>query len=209
MRGATRVKLAVAGAVLPVAVWMGCTGDDPALTSGPDASAPADASTADTSQGDRDSAIVDAGTDTLASLCDAAVPGTGGRKLSCGDTTCDLDKQGESPPLQCCIGADASSGTCISPGDAQTCEPPKFNWVCSRSYQCPSPSPCCLGAEELTKTCPATAKAIDVRCIEVDAGCPSGIELCTGDPPETCRNGKTCQILQITNADKRVIGACL
>ena len=41
-----------------------------------------------------------------------------------------------------------------------------------------------------------------------DGGCPAGtIELCTG--PEPCKNGKTCQVLQILNGDKRVVGACL
>lgn len=205
-----RITVAVLAATLPVAMWMGCVGDDPSTSPGADsgvADGPVDASAPDTSA--LDGSVGDAGSDSSSTLCDAAVPGTGNRILQCGAVTCNLDQAGQNPPLSCCIGADPSSGTCISRNDAETCPSPKVDWVCSRSFQCPFPSPCCLSTPDLSSTCPATATMLETDCRgDGDGGCPAGnIELCTG--PEPCKNGKTCQVLQILNGDKRVVGACL
>lgn len=137
--------------------------------------------------------------------CELPSPSTGNRVMECGTGTCNLDVG--SPPPQCCEGTDASDGRCVD-GPAN-CPNDKFRWTCTRSFQCPFPSYCCLAASPPTPTCPPTARAIESSCIDPaqDAGCAGNIELCTGN--EGCRLGRKCQRLDILGPGTRSIGACL
>lgn len=181
------------------------TGDAGAETTDADASNDADAGA---SSPDADASPVDAATpDADAAPCRVPSPNTTTRLMECGSTTCDLDKT--SPPQHCCVAPDASAA-CVERG---TCAQGNFSWECTRAFQCPFPSACCLTIKNLKPTCPPTAEALQSRCnLDDDGGppvpCNLDLELCTGN--ETCRKpGTTCMELDIVGTGARPIGACL
>lgn len=175
------------------------------------ASADADAS-ADAGTTDADATTIDARTpDADASPCTIISPNTSQRELACGPTAataCDLNASGVSPPYHCCVAPDASAA-CINTGAGETCPKPSFDWVCTRAFQCPYPSPCCLTVDQITPTCPPTAHAVESKCLlDTDGGCNLDLELCTGN--EECRKpGSKCMELDIVGTGARPLGVCL